>query len=109
MARTAVSSEIWERAGPLRPADRERVRLHTYWTERILASCPVLASLARDAGGHHERLDGSGYHRNASSPELGRAARLLAAADAFAAMTESRPYRPPLSSEDAVRALLADA
>jgi HD-GYP domain-containing protein (c-di-GMP phosphodiesterase class II)/DNA-binding CsgD family transcriptional regulator len=109
LGRTAVSSEIWERTGPLGPADRERVRLHTYWTERILARCPVLARLARDAAAHHERLDGSGYHRNASSPELGRAARVLAAADAFAAMTESRPHRPPLSSDDAARALLSDA
>src|SRR6266508_418916 len=63
LGRTAVSSGIWERKGPLGPADRERVRLHTYWTERILSRCPVVADVARDAAARHERLDGSGYHR----------------------------------------------
>jgi response regulator RpfG family c-di-GMP phosphodiesterase/DNA-binding CsgD family transcriptional regulator len=97
LGRTAVSSEIWDRPGPLGPADRERVRLHSYWTERILARCPALAGLSPAAAAHHERLDGSGYHRGASGTELRPTARLLAAADVFAAMTESRPYRPALS------------
>jgi HD-GYP domain-containing protein (c-di-GMP phosphodiesterase class II)/DNA-binding CsgD family transcriptional regulator len=109
LGRTAVSSEIWDRPGPLGPADRERVRLHSYWTERILARCPVVTPLSRTAAAHHERLDGSGYHRNANASELGPAARVLAAADAFGAMTESRPHRPPLTPADAARELLADA
>src|SRR5258708_9103569 len=79
IGRTAVSSAIWERAGTLGPADLERVRLHSYWTERILARCPALKPLARTAAAHHERLDGSGYHRNATGSEVGPAARLLAA------------------------------
>ncbi len=108
LGRTAVSSGIWERKGPLGPADRERVRLHTYWTERILSRCPVVADVARDAAAHHERLDGSGYHRGAGASELGRAARLLAAADAFAAMTETRPHRLAVSADEAARLLLVD-
>jgi len=60
VGRTAVSSAIWERAGTLGPADLERVRLHSYWTERILARCPALKPLARTAAAHHQRLDGSG-------------------------------------------------
>lgn len=109
LGRTAVSSEIWNRPGPLGPADQERVRLHSYWTERILKRCPAVAPLAAAAAAHHERLDGSGYHRNVRSPELDPTARLLAAADAFAAMTEPRPYRPALTTADAARELLADA
>jgi hypothetical protein len=58
-----VSSEIWDRPGPLGPADLERVRLHPYWTERILGRCAALSPLADIAAAHHERLDGSGYHR----------------------------------------------
>ena len=109
IGRTAVSSEIWNRSGALGPADRERVRLHSYWTERILARCPAVAALSPVAAAHHERLDGSGYHRGASATELRPAARVLAAADGFAAMTESRPHRPPLAPGDAARELLADA
>ena len=63
LGRTAVSSEIWDRAGPVGPADLERVRLHPYWTERILGRCPALSPLVDIAAAHHERLDGSGYHR----------------------------------------------
>jgi DNA-binding CsgD family transcriptional regulator len=107
LGRTAVSSEIWDRAGPLGPADRERVRLHSYWTERVLARCPAIAALSPVAAAHHERLDGSGYHRGASATELRPAARVLAAADAFAAMTESRPYRPAHAAPDAARELVA--
>jgi HD-GYP domain-containing protein (c-di-GMP phosphodiesterase class II) len=109
LGRTAVSSEVWNRAGALGPADWERVRLHSYWTERVLARCPALAGLSPVAAAHHERLDGTGYHRGASAMELRPAARVLAAADMFAAMTESRAYRPALAPTDAARELIAAA
>ena len=104
-----VSSEIWDRPGPLGPADLERVRLHPYWTERILGRCAALSPLADIAAAHHERLDGSGYHRRSRAGELSLAARTLAAADVFGAMTEDRAYRPAFSREDAARVMLADA
>lgn len=93
LGRVAVSSEVWDRPGPLGAADWERVRLHAYWTDRILRRCPALAPLAELAAGHHERDDGSGYHRGVRAAELPFGARLIAAADVFAAVTESRPYR----------------
>jgi DNA-binding CsgD family transcriptional regulator len=105
LGRAAVPSEVWDRPGPLGPADRERVRLHAYWTERILRRCPGLAPLAELAAAHHERCDGSGYHRGAR--DLSHAARILAAADVFAAATEPRTHRPALTV-DAARALLRD-
>ena len=90
-----------DRPGPLGAADFERVRLHPYWTERILGRCPGLAHLAAIAGSHHERLDGSGYHRGATATQLTAPARLLAAADCFATATEARPHRRALSRDDA--------
>ena len=53
------------------------------------------------AGSHHERLDGSGYHRGATAAQLSLGARLLAAADAYDAMTHDRPYRGALRAADA--------
>jgi HD-GYP domain-containing protein (c-di-GMP phosphodiesterase class II)/DNA-binding CsgD family transcriptional regulator len=106
LGRVAVSSEIWDRAGPLSAADVERVRLHAYWTDRILRRCTGLAPLAPVAAGHHERCDASGYHRGVGAGELPSATRLLAAADVFAALTESRPYRPA-ANLDRARALLS--
>src|SRR5207302_7540974 len=78
-------------------------------TERVLARCPGIAALSSAAAAHHERLDGSGYHRGVSATELRPAARLIAAADVFAAMTESRPYRAALATDHAARELVAAA
>jgi HD-GYP domain-containing protein (c-di-GMP phosphodiesterase class II) len=102
-------SSIWDRSGPLGAADRERVRLHPHWTERVLSSSPALAPLGAVAAAHHERLDGSGYHRAARAADLPRAARLLAAADVLAALTEPRPHRPALTRDEATRAVVEEA
>jgi HD-GYP domain-containing protein (c-di-GMP phosphodiesterase class II)/DNA-binding CsgD family transcriptional regulator len=55
-----VSTGIWDKAGPWSAAERERVRIHPYLTERVLARPPQLAAIGAVAGLHHERLDGSG-------------------------------------------------
>ena len=105
VGRVGVSSAVWDRPGPLGPVEWERVRLHSYWTERILRRCSAFTHLAPLAAAHHERLDGSGYHRAAKGSELSAADRLLAAADVFAAMTEERSYRPARSGSEAATAL----
>ncbi len=58
-----VSTGIWDKAGPWSAAERERVRIHPYLTERVLARPPQLAAIGAVASLHHERLDGSGYPR----------------------------------------------
>jgi HD-GYP domain-containing protein (c-di-GMP phosphodiesterase class II) len=96
LGRLGVPNGIWEKASPLDHSEHERVRLHPYFTERILARASSFATSAATASGHHERLDGSGYHRGVSASQLTPEARLLAAADAYDAMTHERPYRPRL-------------
>jgi HD-GYP domain-containing protein (c-di-GMP phosphodiesterase class II)/DNA-binding CsgD family transcriptional regulator len=105
VGRVGVSSAVWDRPAALGPVEWERVRLHSYWTERILSRCPALEHLAPLAAAHHERLDGSGYHRAARGSELSSGGRLLAAADMFAAMTEARPHRAALTRAEAASAL----
>ncbi|MGH2427362.1 MAG: HD domain-containing phosphohydrolase, partial [Candidatus Limnocylindria bacterium] len=105
VGRAAVPTSIWERRGALTAAHWEQVRLHAYHSERVLTGSGALAPLARIAGMHHERIDGSGYHRACRAPEIPTAARVLAAADAFAAMTSARPHRPALAPEAAAREL----
>jgi HD-GYP domain-containing protein (c-di-GMP phosphodiesterase class II) len=95
LGRVGVPNAVWDRPGPLTTDERERVRLHPYLTERVLAHAPALAPLARLAGLHHERLDGSGYHRACDAASLDLPARVLAAADVYHALTEPRPHRPP--------------
>jgi HD-GYP domain-containing protein (c-di-GMP phosphodiesterase class II) len=96
LGRTTVATGVWEKGGPLTTTEWERVRLHAYQSERILERSALLADVARIAGMHHERQDGSGYHRGAGGGEIPTAARILAVADAFHAMTEERPHRSAL-------------
>jgi HD-GYP domain-containing protein (c-di-GMP phosphodiesterase class II) len=105
LGRVAVHPRIWQKPGPLTADEWEQVRLHPYHTERVLSRSPFFADLCAVAGAHHERLDGSGYHRGASGPALGVPARLLAAADVYHAMTEPRPHRAPHSPERAAQLL----
>lgn len=105
VGRVAVSSAVWDKPGPLAPDEWEQVRLHAYWSERVLSGSAELAGLAGTVGRHHERLDGTGYHRSCSGDQIEMAARLLAAADIYQAMLEPRPHRPPCSPEDAGRRL----
>ena len=98
LGRVGVSNAIWEKPGPFGLGDWERVRLHPYFTERAFAHSAALAPVGALAGAHHERLDGSGYHRKTLAPGLERAARILAAADCYQAMREPRPHRPALDA-----------
>lgn len=109
VGRTAVSSRVWNKPGPLNADEREKARLHPYHTERVLARSPFLAEIAPIAMAHHERLDGSGYHRGLDISSLSPAARLLAAADAFQSKIEPRPYREALSPEEATEVMVGKA
>jgi HD-GYP domain-containing protein (c-di-GMP phosphodiesterase class II) len=105
IGRAGVPNSVWERAGPLTGADREQVRLHAYHSERILSRSPVLIALAPLAGMHHERQDGSGYHRQLRSTTIPTAVRVLAAADAYQALTQDRPHRPAYAADAAAERL----
>lgn len=99
--RNGVPVTILDKPGPLTTAERERVRLHPYYTERMLARPPVLARLGAVGAAHHERLDGSGYHRGLRGAGLNAASRLVGAADAYQAMVEPRAYRAALTPAEA--------
>jgi HD-GYP domain-containing protein (c-di-GMP phosphodiesterase class II)/biotin operon repressor len=109
LGRVGVSDSIWEKPGPLTGAEWEQVRLHPYHSERILSTSQALEPVGFIAGRHHERLDGSGYHRGSQARDLNVATRVLAAADAFQAMTEKRPHRESLGAKRAAEELGAAA
>jgi HD-GYP domain-containing protein (c-di-GMP phosphodiesterase class II) len=109
LGRIAISNAIWEKPGPLTSGEWEQVRLHPYHSERILSSTADLQPMAALAGMHHERMDGSGYHRGCSAAQIPFPARVLAAADAMHAMTQPRSHRDRLSVAEAAERLEADA
>lgn len=102
-----VPGGVWSSPGPLGVEAAEQVRLHPYLSERVLGRCTGLRDVALVAGAHHERLDGSGYHRGTSAPQLPPTARVLAAADVWCALGEPRAHRPARTAAEA-RAALAD-
>lgn len=109
LGRVGVPNSIWEKPAPLAFGEWERVRLHAHFTERAFAQSPSLAHVGEIAGTHHERCDGSGYHRGVRSTELDTASCILAAADCYVAMREPRPHRPALDAASAEAELLREA
>ena len=103
-----IPASILDKPGPLSERELERLRMHPYYTERMLVRPAPLARIGAIASMTHERCDGSGYHRGLGGPAIPAAARLLAAACAYRAMTEPRPHRPALTARQATTELRTD-
>ncbi|MEO7036188.1 MAG: HD domain-containing phosphohydrolase [Polyangiaceae bacterium] len=104
-----VPVSTWMRNGPLSTRERDTAHLHAYHGERALAAFgrggEAMAALVLC---HHERLDGSGYHRQVGASNLSLGARILAAAEAFQTARELRPHRKASSDEAAASKLRTD-
>lgn len=109
VGRFGVPGSVWGKPGPLTAHEQERVRLHVYYVERIFNRPEPLRRIGLLAAAHHERMDGSGYHRGVGGTMLSAQARVLAVADAYSAMRQPRPYRGPRSEVEVVRVLRAEA
>jgi HD-GYP domain-containing protein (c-di-GMP phosphodiesterase class II) len=106
---TAVPNSILDKRGPLTRAEFDRVRLHPMLTEQMLARTPALAALNPVAAAHHEKADGSGYHKGLRIDATERSGRLLAAVDIYVALTTERADRPAFSAAAAATELRAMA
>lgn len=109
IGKLGVSNAILEKPGKLTPQEWEQVRLHPYYTQRILERIRGFEELALVASAHHERLDGRGYFRNLSAGQLSLPARILAVADVFDALHADRPYREGMAREKVFEILQKDA
>lgn len=106
IGRVAVPNGIWEHPGALGSDAWMQVRLHAFHAEQMLARCGPLRGLAQLAATHHDRLDGSGYHRGVAAAQLSMPARVLAVADVYQALVADRPHRvarPPDRAADMLR------
>lgn len=109
VGRVGVPNSIWDSGSPLTPAQSERIRLHSYFTERMLDGPGALGRIGAVAATAHERLDGSGYHRGLPASGLSMASRILAAADRYRTGREERPHRPPRDAASAAALVRRDA
>jgi HD-GYP domain-containing protein (c-di-GMP phosphodiesterase class II) len=105
LGRVTVSSAIWDKPGPLNDSEWEAVRLHPYYSERLLSRARTLAQAGQLAGMHHERVDGGGYHRGTRAAAQSIAGCLIATADVYSAIRQPRAHRPALDPEQAAAEL----
>jgi two-component system, cell cycle response regulator len=105
VGKMAIPDAILEKAGPLDDAEWSFVRRHTIIGERILLAAPALRSAARLVRASHERWDGLGYPDGLAGEDIPLGARVVAACDAYHAMTTDRPHRPRKSSPEALAEL----
>jgi HD-GYP domain-containing protein (c-di-GMP phosphodiesterase class II) len=96
IGKLSVPNSILDKPGKLTAQEWETVRLHPYYTQRILERISGFHHLAFIASAHHEKLDGSGYFRNLRGTQLPPAARALTIADMYDALAAKRPYRDGL-------------
>lgn len=100
-----VPEHILRKEGGLSDAEWSEIRRHPTVGAGLLHHVPALARARPIVLAHHERWDGSGYPLGLGAKEIPLAARIVAVADAFNAMTSSRPYRGALSGEHALAEL----
>jgi putative two-component system response regulator len=103
----ALPRSLLLHAGPLSPAQRDLLAVHTHaatWLLRGLRH-PVLRLAAVVARAHHERWDGRGYPDGAAGPDIPLPARIVAACDVWDALTHARPYRGALPAAEAADTL----
>ena len=98
---TAVPNWILDKRVSLTRAEFERIELHPMLTEQMLGRSPALAALNPVAAPHHEKADGSGYHKGLRADATDRAARVLAAADIYVGLTTERADRPAFADDGA--------
>jgi HD-GYP domain-containing protein (c-di-GMP phosphodiesterase class II)/DNA-binding CsgD family transcriptional regulator len=102
---TAVPNSIWDKPGSLTRAEFDRVELHPMLTEQMLRRSPGLATLNAVASAHHEKCDGSGYHKRVRADAVDPAAAVLAATEVYVGMTTERADRPAFSADNAAAEL----
>ena len=102
---TAVPNSIWDKPGSLTRTEFDRVELHPMLTEQMLRRSPALAALNPVACAHHEKCDGSGYHKRLRAGPGDLDACLLTATEIYVGMTTERADRPAFSPDEAAAEL----
>ena len=101
-----INNDILEKPGKLTTAEFENIKNHAKATERILSQIEGIEDIARWAGRHHEKLDGSGYNQSLSAKDLSFEDRLLACIDIYQALTEKRSYKDKFIHDDSINIMM---
>jgi HD-GYP domain-containing protein (c-di-GMP phosphodiesterase class II) len=102
VGKAAIPESILEKPGPLDDAEWAVMQTHPVLGEGVVSGVPALREAAAAVRHHHERYDGTGYPDRLAGSAIPIEARIVAAADAYAAMTADRPYSPARTPEQAM-------
>jgi len=102
IGKIGISDSILLKPGPLNPQEWQTMRQHPDIGARIIEGVPFLEEALPVIRYHQERWDGSGYPIGLKGTDIPLMARIFAVVDAFDALTTERPYRAPVSVEDAM-------
>ncbi len=109
VGKLAVPDEILSKPGPLTDAEWQFMRQHPIIGERILNADPALRPVARLVRASHERWDGGGYPDGLAGAAIPLGARIIAACDAYEAITSERCYQAARSQTEAILELQRNA
>ena len=105
VGKIGIPDQILRKPGKLTDGEYEIVQQHVALGDVIVRDLPDLDTVRAGIRHHHERWDGKGYLHRLEGEAIPRIARILAIADAFSAMTTTRPYRKALDVEEALTRL----
>ncbi len=103
IGKTKIPAEILKKAGKLEESEWELIKKHPETGAYIASSSEDFSHLSEEIRSHHERWDGDGYPNGLEGEEIPYLARILSIVDAYDVMTAGRPYKDPLSKEEALK------
>lgn len=109
VGKIGIPDSILTKAGGLTDTERRVLNIHPILGERIVAPLGFPDCVRQVIRHHHERWDGRGYPDGLAGSEIPAPARVFAIADVIDAMTSIRPYRKPVSFEEAVHEVILHA
>jgi diguanylate cyclase (GGDEF)-like protein len=105
VGKLAIPDVVLQKSGPLDPTEWGFIHSHTLIGQRILSAAPALRPVGAIVRSTHENWDGSGYPDGLAGEAIPLAARIIAACDAYSAITSDRPYRAARTAQEAVAEL----
>lgn len=106
VGKIGISEQILLKPGRLTDEEFETIKSHPHIGAGILNSIEFLKNVCEIIKYHHERFDGAGYPRSLTGNEIPLGARIICVADSFDAITSQRPYRKPLTFQEAIEEVL---
>lgn len=109
LGKIGTPEEILGKPAPLESEEWKQIENHAGLGSRVLKRVQQMASIVPGVKHHHERFDGKGYPSGLAGADIPLLARIIAIADAYDAMTSSRPYRKAMSSDEALEEIRRSA